>query len=83
MVSFASIFAATPGSSLPSWVPDWRARIQPLVVPLMASQNATDFLGNLRPLRLLANGNVTARYTAPGSKAPVYTFQGSTLNARG
>jgi hypothetical protein len=43
MITFASMFVATPGSSTPSWLLDWRTRRQPLGVPLMASQSATDF----------------------------------------
>ncbi|KAK5740833.1 hypothetical protein LTR17_004423 [Elasticomyces elasticus] len=83
IISFASLFVATPGSSLPSWVPDWRARIQPFVVPLMASQSSTDYVGNLRPPRTLGDGVETLRYSAAGSKAAVYSFEGSVLLVHG
>jgi hypothetical protein len=83
IITFASIFVATPGSSTPSWVPDWRRRRQPLVIPLMASQSATDFLGNLRPPRLLNNDNVTVRYSASASRKADCKFVGSTLLAQG
>lgn len=37
ILSFASLYPAGPGSSLPSWVPDWRRKIRPLVVPCMST----------------------------------------------
>lgn len=44
IVIFASLFDAAPGSSLPSWVPGWRSRRQPLIIPLMASQSSSEFV---------------------------------------
>jgi hypothetical protein len=35
---------------LPSWVPDWRVKVYPLVVPTMVSQEARHSISNLRPL---------------------------------
>jgi hypothetical protein len=83
IMSFASLFIATPGSSLPSWVPDWRTRIQPLVVPLRASQSSSNFVGNLRPPRTLDYGDKSTCYSASGSRAVVYHFEGFTLLAEG
>jgi hypothetical protein len=83
IIAFASLFIATPGSSIPSWVPDWRARREPLVVPLMVSQSATNFLGNLRPPRLLENKYASACYSASGSAEVECEFHGSSLLARG
>lgn len=33
----------------PSWVPDWRIRVVPFVVPLMVSQTSSRHIGNFRP----------------------------------
>jgi hypothetical protein len=51
IIPFASLFVASPDSSLPSWVPDWRTTVKPFVVPLMVSQSSSDYVGNLRPYR--------------------------------
>ncbi len=83
IISFASLYSTTPGSSLPSWVPDWRQRIQPLVVPLMVSQSSDNHVGNLRPPRTLEYGDKSIRYSASKTRAAVYEFAGSTLLARG
>ncbi|KAF9698450.1 hypothetical protein EKO04_003823 [Ascochyta lentis] len=83
ILCFASMFKATARSSLPSWVPDWRIRIQPTVIPLMASQSSCEVIGNLRPPRTLDLGNRSTSYLASGSKVPVYSFEGSSLLVRG
>jgi hypothetical protein len=83
ILCFASMFNATARSSLPSWVPDWRTRIQPTVIPLMASQSSCNFIGNLRPPRTLDSGDGSTRYLAFGSKTPVYRFEDSSLLVRG
>ena len=84
IVIFASLFNAAPGSSLPSWVPDWRSRRQPLVIPLMASQSSSEFVGNLRPPRLIEDGNKnSARYSASGFRTAVCKFEGLALLAQG
>lgn len=83
ILSFASLFAATPTSSLPSWVPDWRARVQPLVVPLMVSQSANMHVGNLRPPGYFSYSTDCLRYSAAGSRAGVYKFEGRILLVHG
>lgn len=38
-----------PENRWPSWVPDWRIRAVPFVVPLMVSQTSGRHIGNFRP----------------------------------
>ncbi|KAF2677706.1 HET-domain-containing protein [Lentithecium fluviatile CBS 122367] len=83
IVAFAGLFSASSGSSLPSWVPDWRARVRPLVVPLMASQSSGERVGNLRPPRLLGQGVEGISYRAAGPTLAKYSFEGSALLAHG
>jgi hypothetical protein len=85
IICFASIYSALPGSALPSWVPDWRARVDPLSVPLMVSQSATPYIGNLRPFALTIEepGNPSPRYAASKLTTAVYTFKDSQLVVRG
>ncbi|KAF1850140.1 uncharacterized protein K460DRAFT_422571 [Cucurbitaria berberidis CBS 394.84] len=83
IISFASLFIATPGSSLPSWVPDWRTKTEPFVVPLMTSQSSNNFVGNLRPPQALGYSNKSTQYSASGSRVAVYNFEGVTLLAQG
>jgi hypothetical protein len=83
VIAFAALFVPSSSSLLPSWVPDWRARVDPVVVPLMASQSATDFVGNLRPPRTLNFKGTPLRYMASGLKPAVFQFASSTLLAHG
>lgn len=84
IIVFASLFKAAPSSSLPSWVPDWRSRRQPLVVPLMVSQSSSEFVGNLRPPRFLEDNNKhRARYSASWSRTAACEFEGLSLLAQG
>ncbi|KFA56469.1 hypothetical protein S40293_01046 [Stachybotrys chartarum IBT 40293] len=85
VICFASIYSPLPGSALPSWVPDWRARSDPLSVPLMVSQSAKRHIGNLRPFALAIDepSNPSPCYAASKDSAAVYTFKGSKLVARG
>jgi hypothetical protein len=83
IICFASLFIPTRNSSLPSWVPDWRARRKPHVIPLMASQSANDLVGNLRPVYAMTHRDETVRYLASGSRLPMFKFDGPALLARG
>jgi Heterokaryon incompatibility protein (HET) len=83
IISFASLFRASPGSSLPSWVPDWRHRLEPFVVPLMVSQSSKTHIGNLRPPMTIEYADKTVRYSASMSRKAAYTFERSALLARG
>lgn len=85
IICFASIYKSSPGSAIPSWVPDWRARIDTLSVPLMVSQSAKCHIGNLRPFALAISepNDPSPWYAASKDFAAVYTFKGSKLVARG
>ncbi|KAK8015240.1 hypothetical protein PG990_008536 [Apiospora arundinis] len=85
VICFASIYTPLPGSALPSWVPDWRARIDPLSVPLMVSQSAKAHVGNLRPFSLHINehSGPSTGYSASKARPAVYSFHGPTIVARG
>lgn len=53
-----------PDTAVPWWAPDWRAMIDfASPVPLMASQSASQHIGNFRPLR---SATWKAKYDAPG-----------------
>ena len=59
-IRFAHLFnrhATDPSTEpvVPSWVPDWRAHVEPLVVPLMASQSARSHIGIFRPVGAIAS----------------------------
>ncbi|KAJ8106495.1 hypothetical protein OPT61_g9496 [Boeremia exigua] len=59
--------ACDPGldNAVPTWTPDWRTTIDfASPVPLMASQSASEHIGNFRPLRSI---HWKAFYYAPGS----------------
>lgn len=86
VICFASIYGPPPGSSLPSWVPDWRTKVDPLVVPLMVSQSARTHIGNVRPQSqwgVVEPSALFACYAASMNIAAVYRFEGSALLARG
>lgn len=50
IICFAHYFR-NRNSKLPSWVPDWRVKIETKVVPLMVSQASKGHIGNFRPPR--------------------------------
>jgi hypothetical protein len=57
-------------AELPSWVPDWRVTVRPLVCPLMVSQSAGS-IGNFRPHHSL---KYSACYSASSSSKPNVSF---------
>jgi hypothetical protein len=57
--------------TLPSWAPDWRVRGTAMVGPLMVSQSACSWIGNLRPLHSL---HCTALYCASLGFKPKANF---------
>ncbi|KAF2636548.1 hypothetical protein P280DRAFT_409422 [Massarina eburnea CBS 473.64] len=53
-----------PNAAVPSWTPDWRVHTEfASPVPLMASQSASEHVGNFRSLH---SAKWTAMYDAPG-----------------
>ncbi|KAI0440071.1 heterokaryon incompatibility protein-domain-containing protein [Xylaria telfairii] len=84
IICFASIYSPPPGSSLPSWVPDWRRRVNPLVAPLMVSQSARTHIGNLRPpVVMVEPSDPSPCYDATKNSRVVYEFEGARLLAYG
>jgi hypothetical protein len=71
IICFGQIFR-DESCQFPSWVPDWRYKAYPQVVPMMVSQSGpTNNIGNLRPLHLQA---ATIFYKASGSIRPKIQF---------
>lgn len=73
VVCFVHLFSREAAASdsgsdnaVPTWAPDWRTTIDfTSPVPLMASQSASEHIGNFRPLR---STRWKAIYDAPGSQ---------------
>ncbi|KAF1966268.1 hypothetical protein BU23DRAFT_487264 [Bimuria novae-zelandiae CBS 107.79] len=73
IIYFSHIFSRYSGpndsgleNAVPSWVPDWRVYTEfASPVPLMASQSASEHIGNFRPLH---GQNWKAMYDAPGPR---------------
>ncbi|KAH8730513.1 heterokaryon incompatibility protein-domain-containing protein [Phaeosphaeriaceae sp. PMI808] len=72
IICFVHLFSRYSGpvdpgleEATPWWAPDWRTVIDfASPVPLMASQSASEHIGNFRPIRSMA---WKAKYDAPGS----------------
>lgn len=80
IICFTHIFNQKSGGSnikseLPSWVPDWSARVPSYVTPVMASQTANPLIGNFRPVRELKEKRQIKAYTASGTRKAEYQFQ--------
>jgi Heterokaryon incompatibility protein (HET) len=75
IICFSHIFNRradeSESSHLPSWVPDWRVKLEPMVVPLMVSQSGRDHIGNLRPLHAYEH---TTSYYASGRTSPRVSY---------
>ncbi|KAH8628433.1 hypothetical protein IG631_15690 [Alternaria alternata] len=82
IICFATIHKAIPGSSLPSWVPDWHWKNTYHVTPLMVSQSHNDQIGNLRSPRYVGDGTYV-HYSASKSKIAIYEFNHSQLLVQG
>lgn len=88
IICFASIYSALPGSSLPCWVPDWRRKLDPLVIPLMVSQSTRTHIGNFRPTSKISTAvsdpdDSLPCYAASKGIEAVYEFQGNKLVTQG
>ena len=68
---FNSSATKTDTKALPSWVPDWRARVEGKVIPVMASQGSTVATGNFRPAWVLES---TAAYKASKDTYPQFSI---------
>lgn len=69
IICYSQIFRSEdPG--WPSWIPDWRVPVQPLVVPLMVSQSANEHLANFRPVSQYSKRRKSAAYKASGEELP-------------
>jgi hypothetical protein len=74
IICFATLFRGdetVSNHTFPSWVPNWTVRATAMVGPLMVSQSARGWIGNLRPLHRL---HYTAIYCASLSLEPKVYF---------
>lgn len=70
IICFSHIFTSVQ-PDWPSWVPDWQVPVhQPLLVPLMVSQSASEHLANFRPISTGAKRKDKASYSASGNEGP-------------
>ena len=87
IICFAHLFNSTAVneaknfSSMPTWVPDWRAYVRARAVPLMISQSSSTTIGNYRPL---GHFHGDAIYRASGvEKARTRFDDARTLSCKG
>lgn len=66
---FSNSGSSTDAKKLPSWIPDWRARVEGKVTPVMASQGSTFGTGNFRPHVVRKSDAV---YRASGKRPPQF-----------
>ncbi|KAF7956997.1 hypothetical protein EAE96_004319 [Botrytis aclada] len=61
---------------LPSWVPNWRADVQPWMVPAIAAQSGAKHVGNLRPLMFWSpkGNNYDVFMAGKSNDPPKYNF---------
>ncbi|KAF2103265.1 hypothetical protein NA57DRAFT_72240 [Rhizodiscina lignyota] len=83
IICLAHTYWQFEGSSLPSWVPDWRRKTYSLVIPQMISQTSRGEIGNLRPTSIVKPSQITMEYSASGHIPAVFTFVGTTLIVQG
>jgi hypothetical protein len=94
IICFAPLFHDPKGQGFgededwPSWLPDWRVRLRPQVVPLMVSQPSRSHIGCFRPLpwpELNRNVFQLPAFSASGSRKPCVRLRQSNriLSCRG
>ncbi|OAK99620.1 hypothetical protein IQ06DRAFT_294906 [Phaeosphaeriaceae sp. SRC1lsM3a] len=83
IICFAQHYHATSGCSLPSWVPDWRQKVSPIVVPTMVSQSGRKDIGNLRPRDMVEIADSVVTFSASGTVPARFNFKGSNLQVYG
>lgn len=79
IICLAHHYYATSASVLPSWVPDWRRKVSPVVVPTLVSQSGRTGIGNLRPRNMVEVSESAAVFAASGNAYIRAEFQGSNL----
>lgn len=83
IICFAHHYVATSTSSLPSWVPDWRRKVSPVVVPTLVSQSGQKAIGNLRPRNMVKLSKAAVVFSASGNLPSSFEFQNLDLIVQG